>query len=135
MTSPTELAMLPATPGHIDRAKEAVRAHPGMQKYLDALLASNPTRGQMVEFTESVHIEAAKAQLEQRIDTICKAAGIDKPTGVERLMALQVGLLQDQNVILTRASNQARADATTDEPTDSFTALVGGLMLGAVLTR
>lgn len=135
MTSPAELAALPATPGHIERAKEAVRAHPGKQKYLDGLLASNPTRGQMVEFTESLHAEVAKAQLEQRINAICEAAGIDNPTGAERLMAMQIGLLQDQNVILTRICNQARADDAAGESGGSFSALVGGVMLGAILTR
>jgi len=114
---------------------EAVRTHPGMRKHLDALLASNPTRGQMVEFTESLHAEAAKAQLEQRINAICKAAGIENPTGAERLMALQVGLLQDQNVILNRATNQSREGAKGDDSGSTFTTLVGGLMLGAFLTH
>lgn len=139
MTNPAELAALPATEGHIERAREAVRAYPAKQQYLDALLASNPTRGQMVEFTESVYAEGAARQLDHRIDAICKAAGIEEPTGADRLMAMQIGLLQDQNMILqagmTRSLNQMRADAKADESSGTFTALVGGMMLGAVLTR
>lgn len=139
MTTPAELAALPATEGHIERAKEAVRAFPAKQKYLDALLASNPTRGQMVEFTESVRSEAIAHQLDQRINAICKAAGIEDPTGADRLMAMQIGLLQDQNMILqnglTRSLNQMRADAKADESSGIFTALLGGTMIGAVLSR
>lgn len=139
MNIPAELATLPATEGHIERAKEAVRAYPAKQKYLDALIASNPTRGQMVDFTESVRMEATAFQLEQRIAAICKAAGLEQPTGAERMMAMQIGLLQDQNTILqsglTRTINQLRSNSTVTESGDTFTALVGGLILGNVLTR
>lgn len=68
MTNPTELAKLPATEGHIERAKEAVRAHTARQDDLNILLASNPTRGQVVEFTESVYAEAAAKQLDLSIN-------------------------------------------------------------------
>lgn len=139
MTTPAELAALPATEGHIERAKEAVRDFPAQQKYLEAMLASNPTRGQMVDFTASVRADAASHQLDQRVKAICKAAGIEDPSGADRLMAMQIGLLQDQNTILqsgmTRTLNQMRADAKADESSGTFTALGGGLMIGAVLTR
>lgn len=140
MTNPTELAAMPATQGHIARAKEAVRANPAKQGALDALLASNPTRGQMVDFLESLHTETAAEQLDRRIDAICKAAGIEAPTGADRLMAMQVGLLQDQNMILqnglTRSLNQMRSDAKSREAnSDDFTALMGAAMLGAILLR
>lgn len=139
MTNPTELAALPATEGHIERAREAVRTHPARQNDLNILLASDPTRGQMVEFTESVYTEAAAEQFDQRINAICKAAGIEDPTGAERLMAMQIGLLQDQNLILqngaNRSLNQMRADAKAGESNGTFTALLGGMMIGAVLTR
>jgi hypothetical protein len=93
----------------------------------------------MVEFIESLHTEAAAAEIDRRIYAICKAAGIESPTGTDRLMAMQIGLLQDQNSILqsgmTRTLNQMRADAKADDSSGIFTSLVGGLMLGAVLTR
>jgi hypothetical protein len=139
MTNPTELAALPATDGHIDRAREAVLVYPAKQSDLETLLASNPTRGQMVDFIGSVRAEATAKQLDQRIDSICKAARIEDPTGAERLMAMQIGLLQDQNTILqsgiTRSLNQMRADAEAGESSGTFTALIGGLMVGAVLAR
>ena len=139
MKTPAELGTLPATEGHIERAKEAVRDFPAMQKYLDAMLASNPTRAQMVDFTATVRAGAAADQLDQRVKAICKAAGIENPTGADRLMAMQISLLQDQNTILqsvmTRTLNQTRTDAKADDSSGTFTALVGGLMIGAVLTR
>lgn len=70
---------------------------------------------------------------------ICRVAGIEEPTGVDRLMAMQIGLQQEQNAILqsgmTRTLNQMRSDAGAVDSSGAFTALVGGLMLGAVLTR
>jgi hypothetical protein len=143
MTDLKELAALPATDGHIARAREAARAYPNIRPYFEALLASNPTRGQMVEFMESVRVGAepvfAAQQLNLRIDAICKAAGIDAPTGTERLMAMQIGLLQDQNTILQnaviRSSNQAPAEDKASTSSGSFTALLGGMLLGAALTR
>lgn len=133
MMNPSELAALPATQGHIERAKQAVKAYPARQKDLDALLAADPTRGQMVEFMGSVGAEAAADQLNQRIAAICKAVGIDEPTGADRLMAVQIGLLQDQNALLART--KAGKDQKASDTSGIFTGLVSGLMLGAVLTR
>lgn len=132
--TPTEIAMLPATEGHIERAREAVRSIPSKQSYLDALLASNPTRGQMLDFLESVRIEAEAAEVEQRINRICKAAGVTEPTGTERLMAMQIGLLQEQNAILTRSLNQMKG-AKEDDTSGLFTAFLGGTLIAATLSR
>lgn len=47
-------------------------------------------------------------ELGRRIDAICAAAGIHQPSGSERLMAMQIGLLFDQNLIMQGLSrNQA----------------------------
>lgn len=110
---------MPATEDHIERAREAVRTFSAKKNYLDALLASNPTRWQTLEFTESVRVEGFADQLEQRIKVICKAAGIDGPIGAERLLAMQIGLQQDQNTILQnnmiRSLNQKRAEPKNDQ--------------------
>ena len=134
MNTPAELAAMPATEGHIERARAAVRACPLKQPYLDALLASNPTRGQMVEFLESLRIEIEAANVQQRIMQICEAAGINEPTSTERLMAVQIGLLQEQNAILTRSLNQMK-DAKEDPPSGVFTAFLGGTLIAATLSR
>lgn len=134
MNTPAELAALPATEGHIERAREAVRGCPSKQPFLDALLASNPTRGQMVEFLESLRIEIEAADVKKRIMRICEAAGINEPTSTERLMAVQIGLLQEQNAILTRSLNQMKG-AKEDTPSGLFTAFLGGTLIAATLTR
>jgi hypothetical protein len=134
MTTPTELAALPATESHIERAREAVRALPAKQKILDALLASNPTRGQMVEFLESLRVEVEAADVEKRIMQICQAAGVNEPTSTERMMAAQIGLLQEQNAMLTRSLKQLKG-AKEDDPNGLFTAFLGGTLIAATLSR
>lgn len=73
--------------------------------------------------------------LGRRIDAICAAAGIHAPSGAERLMAMQVGLLQDQNAILqTLAKEQAGqigAQPGTDAACGDFTALVRAVLAAA----
>lgn len=133
--SPTEIAMLPATEGHIERAREAVRSIPSKQAHLDKLLASNPTRGEMVEFLASLHVEVEAANVEQRIKQICKAAGVVEPTSTERLMAVQIALLQEQNAILSRSFNQMKGEAKEDGPSGLFTAFLGSTLLAAALSR
>lgn len=132
--TPTEIAMLPATEGHIERAREAVRSIPIKQPYLDALLASNPTRGQMVEFLTSLRIETEAAEVEKRINQICKAVGINEPTNTERLMAMQIGLLQEQTAILTRSLNQMKG-TKDNEPSGLFAAFLGGALIATTLSR
>lgn len=68
--------------------------------------------------------------LGRRIDAICKAAGIHAPGNAERLMAMQIGLLHDQNTILQGATREA-ADTACAE----FTALVGAVLSSKVTTR
>lgn len=139
MQTPTELASLPATDGHIERARAAVRGNTLKEQRLESLLASNPTRGQMVDFLETLNADKAAEQLENRIAIICKAAGIAEPTGADRLMAMQIGLLQEQNMLLqtgmTRTFNQMRADAKADQANATFTGLVGSALLGLLLVK
>jgi hypothetical protein len=78
-------------------------------------------------------------QLSRRIDAICVAAGFHAPSGCERLMAMQIGLLCDQNAMLQgvasaqagQASGQAGADSTCAE----FTALVRAILSRTIVTR
>jgi hypothetical protein len=138
MTTPQELAARPAGDDQVERAREIVEAYPNLQESLTSFVASRPTRGQMTDFLASLRAAVAGEQLKAKVETICRTAGIEQPSGAERLMAMQIGLLQEQNSILasgmTRALNQMRADAKTSGD-DGFTALLGGLLLGTVLTR
>jgi hypothetical protein len=72
----------------------------------------------------------ASELLGRRIDAICKAAGIHAPGNAERLMAMQIGLLHDQNTILQGATRDA-----TDTACGEFTALVGAVLSSKVATR
>ncbi len=138
-----QLAARPAGADQIARAHEIIGDSPQLQQRFATFMATEPTRGQMLEFLETVRDEAQKVNLRERIDAICQAAGIEQPSGADRLMAMQIGLLQEQNVILrdglTRMLNQMRADAQADAKADvanaALTTILGGVMLGAVLTR
>jgi type VI secretion system protein ImpA len=77
--------------------------------------------------------------LGRRIDAICKAAGIHAPGNAERLMAMQIGLLHDQNTILQGATKgaagQLRSQAGADAACGDFTALLSAVLSGAAPTR
>lgn len=134
-----ELAAKPAGEDQMARAQEIVSTSTDLQDRLSSFLASNPTRGEMNDFLASLQTMAAEEQVAIKISTICRAAGIEQPTAAERLMAMQIGLMQEQNSILesglTRTLNQMRSDAKAIDSSGAFTSLLGGLMLGAVLTR
>lgn len=134
-----ELAAKPADEDQLARAQEIVGTSADLQHRLDSFLASHPTRGAMNDFLASLRTLSAEEQIAMKISSICRVAGIDEPNGAERLMAMQIGLMQEQNSILesglTRTLNQMRSDANTTNSSGPFTSLLGGLMLGAVLTR
>lgn len=73
--------------------------------------------------------------LGRRIDAICKAAGIHAPGNAERLMAMQIGLLHDQNMILQGAMRDAARQVGADAACGDFTALVGAVLSGRGPTR
>jgi type VI secretion system protein ImpA len=78
-------------------------------------------------------------QLSRQIDAICEAAGVHEPSGSERLMAMQIGLLCDQNAMLQSvASAQARqagGQASGDSTSAEFTALVRTILSRKVAMR
>ncbi|WP_429207137.1 type VI secretion system protein TssA [Massilia sp. UYP11] len=69
-------------------------------------------------------------QLRRRIDALCAAAGIHAPSGAERLMAMQIALLLDQNTILQGlARNQAgQTGSAASADAADFTALVRAVL-------
>ncbi len=80
----------------------------------------------------------ASELLGRRIDAICKAAGIHAPGNAERLMAIQIGLLHDQNTILQGAAKDAAGQARragADAAGAEFTALVGAVLSGKGTAR
>jgi len=118
-------------------SQDATQAQPGavagklLQKEAmpgDAARTSDTSTG------EALPPDAAE-QLGRRIDAICKAAGIHAPGNAERLMAMQIGLLHDQNTILQGAMRDAARQVGSDAGCGDFTALVGAVLSGRVSTR
>lgn len=132
-----ELARKPAGEEQIARAREIVGNSRVLSQRLDAFLGENPTRGQMLEFLETLHLEAETVKVRERLDLIFHIAGIEHPTGSDRLMAMQVGLLQEQNTLMKRSLNQMRADAKSKGESDDalFTTIIGSVILGSVVGR
>lgn len=81
----------------IDRARELCGRSPELHAKLDGFLESGPTRGQMVDFMNDLKEHGLKEVMEANILRICKSVGIEEPTGTDKLLALQIGLLQEQN--------------------------------------
>ena len=137
--TPQQLAAKPAGDDQITRAREIIGTTASLNASLDTFLASNPTRGHMTDFLATLRVTVAEDQLKQKIELICRVAGIEEPTAEHRLMAMQIGLQQEQNAILqngmTRTLNQMRSNSNSGDSSGAFTALVGGLLLGATLTR
>ena len=118
-------------------SQDAAQAQPGavagkiLQKEAmpgDAARTSDPSTG------ETSPPDAAEL-LGRRIDAICKAAGIHAPGNAERLMAMQIGLLHDQNMILQGAMRDAARQVGADAACGDFTALVGAVLSGRGPTR
>lgn len=138
MSTISELSAKPAGEDQIARGREIIGNSPDLKAQLDAFLASGPTRGQMLDFLSLMRSAASEEQLRQKIESICRVVGIERPSNTDRLMAMQIGLMQEQNAILqsglTRTLNQMRADAKESDSGSAFTALIGGVMLGVILS-
>ncbi|MCC7684742.1 hypothetical protein [Janthinobacterium sp. FW305-128] len=137
-TTPQQLAGKPAGDDQVARAREIVGSNQELQNRIDTFLAAGATRGQMTDFLSSLRSAVAEEQLKKKINTICRLVGIDQPSSADRLMAMQIGLMQEQNSILqngmVRTLNQMRSDAQSQNSDSMFTALLGGALVGAVLT-
>lgn len=90
----------------------------------------------MVDFMEEMKIQFSKDQLREKAAALCRVAGIENPSGADLLMAMQVGLAQEQNMILQnsmdRTLQQMRANAKANE-TDVGDVLMKGLGFGTLI--
>lgn len=132
------LAAQPADEDLLKRARELCACRVDLADELAALVASRPTRASVHAFIEQAKA-TLPATLVDRAGLVCKALKIEAPTGQERLLALQVLLMNEQALMVQRLSddlaklqggNQASASGT---PTSSY--LLAGLLLGAVTTK
>lgn len=120
--------------------RDAVQAQPGAVAgtvLREQAMPDDAARTRHTSTGEASPPEASEL-LGRRIDAICKAAGIHAPGNAERLMAMQIGLLHDQNMILQGATRDAAGQARqagADGACGEFTALVGAALSGKMAPR
>jgi hypothetical protein len=124
-----------AIAGHeqFTRARELCWDSNELHAELDALVKTTPTRGQMLDFLETLNKKKQQQALEVELLRICHAVGIESPSPQDRLMAMQIGMLQEQNDLLLHIAARVGAIAKTKPLT--FTGALGAVILGDVLTR
>ncbi|MGF6605073.1 hypothetical protein P3T23_009834 [Paraburkholderia sp. GAS448] len=130
----TELARKPAGLDQINRARELCGNSAALNAKLDTFLDGKPTRGQMIEFLNDLKEHGLKEAMEANILRICKSVGIEEPTGADKLLALQIGLLQEQNealATLTRRTGQV-AEQTKQQPS-IFGPVLAAVLIGKAL--
>ncbi|MBN3761108.1 hypothetical protein [Burkholderia sp. Ac-20365] len=102
---------------------------------MEDFLNTRPSRAQMYAFIENMRDPARrKAELERRIARICDFVGIAEPTGTEKLLALHIGLLQEQNQALDRLTNRtAQVAAQTGQHPPVLGPVLAALLIDRVL--
>jgi hypothetical protein len=138
-TTLQQLAAKPAGDEQVDIARRIIGDSVPLVERLAAFMASHPTRGRMNDFLADLRVAAAEEKVMAQIQAICRAAGIERPSGTELLMAMQVALLQEQNAMLrgaaTRMLNQMGADADARHSGDLFSDLLAAAALITIATR
>ncbi|WP_180727802.1 hypothetical protein [Paraburkholderia largidicola] len=129
-----ELAAKPAGIEQINRAREICGTSVSLNAKLDAFLNERPNRGQMVEFMNELKETGLKENMEANILRICKSVGIGEPTGTDKLLALQIGLLQEQNAALASLAQRTGqvVDQTKQQPS-IFGPVLAAVLIGKVL--
>lgn len=132
------LAAQPADEALLSRARELCASRVDLADELGALVASGPTRAAVHAFIERAKA-TLPASLVDRVDLVCKALKIEAPTGQERLLALQVLLMNEQALTVQRLSDELAASkgvthaVSPGASTSSY--LLAGLVLGAVVAK
>lgn len=89
--------------------------------------------------TDDVEIQRLKSDavellLNKKIDNICRVLSLDNASGSDRLMAMQVVLLQEQNTILKQIGSRPSSQIQTKtDDASTLTAILGGVLLGQML--
>ncbi|AMR77993.1 hypothetical protein [Cupriavidus nantongensis] len=128
-----KLASNPVGIDQISRARELCGQSESLNATLDALLRTKPTRGQMLDFLEELNKSGKQEAFEEEMSRICEAVGILEPSPQDKLMAMQVGMLREQNEMLQHIA-RCVGSIPKDKPL-SFTGAVGAVILGNMLTR
>lgn len=125
------LAGQPVGMDQINRARDLCGQSTALNGELDAFLGSRPNRGQMLDFIETLKLGGLQRAMEANIARICESVGINEPTGTDKLLALQIGLLQEQNQAIARLAYRTNqvAENTKEQPS-IFGPLLMGILLG-----
>ncbi|WP_176043005.1 hypothetical protein [Burkholderia stabilis] len=91
----SDLSLRPAGQDQIARAREICGSSATLNILVDDFLLGEPNRGEMLDFLEHLKAIHNKEEVEAKILQICSLAGIENPTATDKLLAMQVGLLQD----------------------------------------
>lgn len=127
-------ADLPPDMDQLNHARELCGRSDALHAKLDALLDTKPTRGQVEAFMTYLNTTGLKEELEANILRICESVGIASPTGSEKLLALQIGLLQEQNaalVSLAKKTDQVAANAK--QQPSIFGPVLAAILIGKAL--
>lgn len=128
-----ELASKPAGQDQIDRARQYAAGDAKMLAEVDAMLATNPTRAQMLALLEKLRVGAADRKLDQAATAMCAALGNANPSTLEKLLAIQIHALHEQTELLARMTSQMRSDSKSAAGSGgAFNAILAGWIAGAV---
>ncbi|HDR9474405.1 hypothetical protein [Burkholderia multivorans] len=128
-----QLANGPAGNEQFTRARELCGDSKELHAELDALIQTTPTRGQVLDFLETLNKRKQQQAVDAEILRICQAVGIESPSPQDRLIAMQIGMLREQNVLLQRIAGRVGEIAKTKPLT--FTDALGAVAFGNILTR
>jgi len=123
------------TPSHeqYSRARELCGDSEALHAELDALIKTMPTRGQVLDFLEGLNKRKQQQAMEAELLRICQVVGIESPSPQDRLMAMQIGMLHEQNEILQQISHRVGTIAKSEPLT--FSGVLGAVVFGNMLTR
>lgn len=129
---PNQLANNPAGQDQITRARELCGHSDKLTSALEALLLTSPSRGQMLDFLEGVRKSNEQQKADAEVLRICQSFGIVEPSPQDRLAAIQVLMIQEQNEMLQHIA--ARVGVIAKEKPLTFSGALGAVLLGNVLT-
>lgn len=128
-----------ATVDQMTQARTICGNNPFLLAELEEFLNRQPSRAQMYEFIEGLrNPDRQKERFDENILRVCKLVGIDDPTPGEKLLALQVGLQQEQNAALALIASRLgpqNKGADSGQSSSVFGPLLTGMLLGAVVSH
>lgn len=138
MPTPQELAVKPAGDDQIKTARQLSEGCPELEAEVDAFMAKNPNRGEMIDFLGELRKQSESRRLELMVLRVCRSLGIEHPTSTEKLLALQTLAISEQTAKLGLGLKNVRnsvENTKAEHSDDSFTPFLGGTLLGVFLAK